>query len=185
MPFLSALFAEGVVVSPTVARSRTAPFRMPRLAQRHRRCRACAAQSPPMRAGMPRWSPDGTQIAFTGQIGNRSRSRCSWFPRRVARRGARPTRPRTRPIRHGHQTVAVCYTSGGLPSSDLRIVDLSTRQVAVVPIQKPVVAALVAGWPPHRRDATRSPGIGLYSLLRDLDDSCRPDSQSLGGYVGS
>ena len=71
VPFLSDLSAEGLVVSPDGHSVAYTAFPDGTL-WRSGIDGAGRVQltSPPMRAGLPRWSPDGTQIAFTGQMGS-------------------------------------------------------------------------------------------------------------------
>ena len=187
VPFLSDLSAEGVVVSPDGRSVAYSAFPDATL-WRSGIDGAGRVQltSPPMRAGLPRWSPDGTQIAFTGQIGSQP-FKVFVVSQRVARRSARPTKPRTRPIQHGHRTVAVCYARAAFPATNLRIVDLSTRQVAVVPGSKGLWSPR---WSPDGRRIVAMPpearGLRLYSFDSGTwTDLVRRGSQFLGWMSGS
>lgn len=91
-----------------------------------------------MRAGLPSWSPDGTQIAFDGQTGSR-RLKVFLIPA-----GGGPARRLTDDETSDEFDPSwspdgrrVLYARGSTdPASgngDLRILELSTRQVSVVP----------------------------------------------------
>jgi len=90
---------------------------------------------PPDRAGLPRWSPDGKQIAYvSSQIGK------PWKIFLISSQGGVPDELLPTDTTEGDPTWSADGTriafSHGLPTgqiSDLRVVDLKTRQVSVIP----------------------------------------------------
>jgi eukaryotic-like serine/threonine-protein kinase len=92
--------------------------------------------SPPDRAGLPRWSPDGSQIVYLShQLGK------PWKIFLVSSQGGTPEELLPGDRVEGDPTWSsdgsrIAYSSG-LPSagqkSDIRVVDLKTRQVSSIP----------------------------------------------------
>src|SRR4029079_13763213 len=122
--------------------------------------------SSPMRAGMPRWSPDGTQIVFDGHVG-------SQLPEVfvVPAAGGPVRRATDETMEAGDATWSpdgrrLLFTGGTVGSvTDLRIVDLTTRKVSVVPESNGLWSAR---WSPDGRHIVALPpdarGLRLYSF---------------------
>jgi len=115
---------------------------------------------------MPRWSPDGTQIVFDGHIG-------SQLPEVfvVPAAGGPVRRATDETMEAGDATWSpdgrrLLFTGGTVGSvTDLRIVDLTTRKVSVVPESNGLWSAR---WSPDGRHIVALPpdarGLRLYSF---------------------
>ena len=105
----------------------------------------------------------------------RSCSTARWDPTAQGVRGlggSGPVRratdePSKRAMRHGHQTAGVCCSRGRYGRDRDRASDCGpddAKGVGRPRIERLVVGALVAGWPPHRRDAARSTWAAAVQL---------------------
>jgi Tol biopolymer transport system component len=187
VPFLSDLSAEGLVMSPDGRSVAYSTFPDATL-WRSDIDGAAPLQltSPPLRAGMPRWSPDGTQIAFTGQLGSQSLQvfvvSAAGGPALRATDATTnemdPTwSPDGRRLLYGRG-----YDAANPDASDLGIVDLATRHVAVVPGSKSLWSPR---WSPDGRHIVALPpeahGLRLYSFESGTwTDLVPPGPHSIG-----
>jgi Tol biopolymer transport system component len=193
VPFLSDLSAEGLVVSPDGRSVAYSTFPDGTL-WRSGIDGAAPAQltSPPMRASFPRWSPDGTQIAFSGQIGSQPFkvfvvSAAGGPAQRATDDTAIESDPTWSP--DGRRLLYAAGLSDVAVDGDLRIVDLSNRHVAVVPGSKGLWSPR---WSPDGRRIVAMPpdarGLRLYSFDSGTwTDLVPPGSQSFSWlqWIGS
>jgi Tol biopolymer transport system component len=145
--------------------------------------------SPPMRAGMPRWSPDGSQVAFTGFIGSSQQMKAF-----VMSATGGPVRRATDDETGSEADPSwspdgrrLLYSVGlSLPDApgDLRIVDLSTRRVSAVPGSGGLWSPR---WSPDGRHIVALPpearGLRLYSFASGTWTDLVPSGSHFLGWL--